>query len=62
MEYKSQWDILHIKAFIIVDRVNSCDSKNNNINGINYGVNTNFDNTMLTAGVNFKNGGLASIL
>ena len=35
---------------------------NNNINGINYGVNTNFDNTMFTAGVNFKNGGLASIL
>jgi len=35
---------------------------NNNINGINYGVNTDFDNTMLTAGVNFKNGGLASIL
>ena len=35
---------------------------NNNINGINYGVNTDFDNTMFTAGVNFKNGGLASIL
>ena len=35
---------------------------NNNINGINYGANTDFDNTMFTAGVNFKNGGLASIL
>ena len=35
---------------------------NNNINGINYGVNTDFDNTMFTAGVKFKNGGLASIL
>ena len=35
---------------------------NNNINGINYGVNTNFDNTMFTAGVNFKNGGLAGLL
>ena len=35
---------------------------NNNINGINYGVNTDFDNTMFTAGVDFKNGGLASIL
>ena len=35
---------------------------NNNINGINYGVNTDFDNTMFTAGVNFKNGGLAGLL
>jgi hypothetical protein len=34
----------------------------NNINGINYGVNTDFDNTMFTAGVNFKNGGLAGLL
>jgi len=35
---------------------------NNSWNGINYGVNTNLDNTMFTAGVSFKNGGLASIL
>ena len=34
----------------------------NNYKGIDYGVNTDFDNTMFTAGVNFKNGGLASIL
>ena len=34
----------------------------NNIDGVNYGINTDFDNTMFTAGVNFKNGGLASIL
>ena len=35
---------------------------NNSWNGIDYGVNTNLDNTMFTAGVSFKNGGLASIL
>jgi|TARA_R110002020_G_scaffold328458_2_gene544427 hypothetical protein len=35
---------------------------NNSWNGINYGVNTNLDNTMFTAGISFKNGGLASIL
>ena len=35
---------------------------NNNYKGIDYGVNTNFDNTMFTAGVNFKNGGIAGLL
>ena len=35
---------------------------NNSWNGIDYGVNTNLDNTMFTAGINFKNGGLVSIL
>ena len=34
----------------------------NNYKGIDYGVNTDFDNTMFTAGVNFKNGGLAGLL
>jgi hypothetical protein len=35
---------------------------NNSWNGINYGVNTDLDNTTFTAGLKFKNGGLASIL
>ena len=35
---------------------------NNTWNGINYGVNTDLDNTMFSAGINFKNGGLAGIL
>ena len=35
---------------------------NNTWNGINYGVNTDLDNTMFSAGIKFNNGGLVGIL